>query len=135
MQKTVESSAYGSEGVAARIATEMIIATRYRLRMLGVKVTTSAVLLGDNRSVQIGGSVPSSTLNKKHNAISFHRVREAAAAFILIFAWVNTHCNLADVLTKGLPGTKFRSLTSYFLFGKGTKFAKGSDSANESDNV
>ena len=72
------------------------------------------------------------SLNKKHNVISFHRVCEAAAAFILLFAWVNTHCKLADVLTKNLPGPKFRSFTSYYSFGKGTEFTKGSDKAEKS---
>ena len=33
-QKTVESSTYGSELVAARIGVEMIIEVRYKLRML-----------------------------------------------------------------------------------------------------
>ena len=35
-QKTVETSTYGSELVAARIATEVIMDIRYQLRMLGV---------------------------------------------------------------------------------------------------
>ena len=60
MQKTVESCAYGFEGIAARIATEMIIAQRYRLCMMPIKLIASAMLVGDNLSVQIGSSTPSS---------------------------------------------------------------------------
>ena len=126
-QRTVESASYGSEIVGARIATEALIANRYQLRMLGVPVVTAAILLGDNKSVQTSGSLPSSTLNKKHNALAFHKVREASAASIMLFGWVRTHYNLADLLTKALGGVSHRSLTSYFLFGKGTKFTKGSD--------
>ena len=37
-QKTVETSTYGSELVAARIAVDLIVEMRYVLRMLGVKV-------------------------------------------------------------------------------------------------
>ena len=95
--------------------------------MLGVPIVTAAILLGDNISVQTSGSLPSSTLNKKHNALAFHKVREASAASIMLFGWVRTHYNLADLLTKALGGVSHRSLTSYFIFGKGTKFTKGSD--------
>ncbi len=37
-QKTVESSSFGSEFVALRIATELIEALRYKLRTFGVRV-------------------------------------------------------------------------------------------------
>ena len=79
-QATVESSTYGSELVAARIATELTMAMRYRLRMLGVPIDGPADLLGDNKSVITNCTIPSSTLKKKHNAIAYHRVREAVAA-------------------------------------------------------
>jgi hypothetical protein len=35
------------------------------------------VMLGDNMSVVLNTTVPSSVLKKKHNAIAYHRVREA----------------------------------------------------------
>ena len=127
-QKTVESSTYGSESVAARIATEQIIAQRYRLRMMGVPINTSTVLIGDNRSVQISASTPSSSLTKKHLAISYHKIRESVAAGITLFLWIGTLFNIADLLTKALNGQRHRSLTSYLLFGRGEKFMKGSNS-------
>ena len=124
-QKTVESSSYGSEIVSARIAAEQIIAIRYRLRMMGTPITTSSVLLGDNRSVQTSGSQPSSQLSKKHLAIAFHKVRETVAAGILLFWWVSTIFNIADLLTKALNGQKHWSLTSYYTFGKKMDPMKG----------
>ncbi len=77
-QKTAESSTYGSEKVASRIATEMVIALRYTLQMLGVTVEGPALMLGDNQSVVISTTMPSSAL-RHHNAIAYHRVREAIA--------------------------------------------------------
>ena len=68
-----------------------------------------------------------STLNKKHNALAFHKIREASAAGIMLFGWVRTFYNFADILTKALGGVSHRSLTSYYLFGKGPMFAKGSN--------
>jgi hypothetical protein len=47
-QKTVETSMYGSELVAARIATELIMEYCYKLRMLGVPIEGSSILCGDN---------------------------------------------------------------------------------------
>ena len=50
-QATVESSTYGSELVAARIACELTMAMRYKLCMLGVRVEGPSVMFGDNQSV------------------------------------------------------------------------------------
>jgi hypothetical protein len=50
-QKTVESSTYGSELVAARIATDLAVEYRYALRMLGIEVDGPPMMFGDNKSV------------------------------------------------------------------------------------
>jgi hypothetical protein len=78
-QKTVETSIYGSELVASRIATEIIIEVRYMLRSLGVALDGPALMLGDNMSVVLNTIVPSSVLKKKYNAITYHLIREAIA--------------------------------------------------------
>ena len=59
-QSIVESSTYSSELVAARIATDLAMEIRYILRMLGVKIDGSALMLGDNKSVVINTTIPSS---------------------------------------------------------------------------
>ena len=101
-QGTVESSTYGSELVAARIATELTIAMRYKLRMLGVPIEGPAMMLGDNMSVITNCSLPSSSLKKKHNSIAYHSVREAVAAGLIKLAHVPGKSNVADILTKPL---------------------------------
>jgi hypothetical protein len=99
-QSTVETATYGSEFVAARTATEQIIANRQSLRYLGVKVQGPTILFGDNNSVVGSASVPQSKLGKRHVALSFHRVREAIAANILRFEWIDGEENPADILSK-----------------------------------
>ena len=50
-QATVETATYGSELVAARIATDQIVEWRYVLRMLGVPMSGPSYLFGDNQAV------------------------------------------------------------------------------------
>jgi hypothetical protein len=73
-QKTVETSAYGSELVASRIATELIIKIRCMLRSLGVGLDGLALRLSDNMSAVLNTTVPSNVLKNKHYAIAYHQV-------------------------------------------------------------
>ena len=75
----MESSTYSSKLVATRVATDLIMEIRYAMRMLGVTMDGPAMMLGDNMSVVLNTSIPSSVLQKKHSAINYHRVREAIA--------------------------------------------------------
>ena len=64
-QKTVETSTYGSELVAAKTAVELILEYCYILRMMGAQLEESALMLGDNNSVALNTTMPSSVLKKK----------------------------------------------------------------------
>jgi Reverse transcriptase (RNA-dependent DNA polymerase) len=99
-QGTVEVATYGSEFVAARIATDQIIDIRNTLRYLGIPVHGRTYMFGDNESVVTSSTLPHSLLNKRHNALSYHRVREAIAAKILSFLHIDGKTNPADILSK-----------------------------------
>jgi hypothetical protein len=98
-QKTMETSTYGSEFVASRIATELILEIRYMLRSLRVALDEPALMLGDNMSVAMNTTVISSVLKKQHNAIAYHRVREATTVSIIRFAYIKIEVNVSDGLT------------------------------------
>ena len=115
-QATVESSTYGSELVAGRIAVELVMEIRYKLRMLGVPVEGPAWLFGDNLSMIKSTTIPSSTLKMKHNAIAYHRIREAIASGIVHLQHVNSTENLADILTKPLGHQAHFKLMKPVLF-------------------
>jgi len=115
-QNTVESSTYGSELVAARMAVEMAIEMRYKLRMLGANVVGPTVMFCDNMSVVLNCSLPTSALRKKHNAIAYHKVRQAIAAGIVEIIHVPSAENLADPLTKALGANKLAPLIRPILF-------------------
>jgi hypothetical protein len=82
-QNTIESSTFGSDFVATRIAIELVIALCYKLCMFGVPVEEATNLFVDNQSVVLNAATPTSVLMKKHNAIAYHKVREAVAANIV----------------------------------------------------
>jgi len=114
-QGCAETITYGSEFVAARIATDKIIEMRYMLRMLGVPVEGPSIMFGDNLAVINSASIPNDTLKKRHNALSYHRVREAIAAKVLKFYHIDGTQNPADVLTKFLPSAKWWPLMKPML--------------------
>jgi hypothetical protein len=64
----------------------------------------------------MNATIPTSPLKKKHNAIAYHRVREAIAAGTLRIAKVKSEENLADAFTKSLSGVKLRYLMSHILW-------------------
>ena len=109
-QNTVESSTFGSEFVAMRIAKDMAIALRYKLRMFGIPIDGAADVFCDNQGVVKNTSLPESVLSKKHNAINYHAVREAVAAGIMRVAKEDGETNLADLLTKNLNLPKRKRL-------------------------
>ena len=115
-QRTVETSTYGAELVAARIAVDLIVEMRYKLRMLGIKVENRTFMIGDNMSVVINTTIPSSGLRKKHLSCAYHRVREAIAGGFVIFGHIPSEKNLADINTKPLSNGAFHSLIGPYLF-------------------
>ncbi len=107
-QSVVETAVYGSEFVAARIAVEQVMDLRYTLRMLGFPVQGNSWLFCDNMSVVVSSTIPKSTIKKRHNALAYHRVREAVAAGIVNVHHIRSEENPADILTK------FRASSSWF---------------------
>ena len=116
LQKQVETATFGSEFVAARIATEQIIDLRDRLASMGVPLEKEAWLLGDNQSVITQSTIPHSMLSKRWCALSYHQVRAAVAAGFLKFCYIHSTQNPADPLTKTLGHGKIMPLLKPFLF-------------------
>ena len=117
----------------AQIATEAILEYRYNLRMLGVPLDGPALLLGDNKSVILNTTVPSSMLNKKHVACNYHRVREAVAARVMRFVHIDTHENLADIMTKPLGRVKHEGLMNRLIGRKTFEFEDVSNLMDDYD--
>ena len=119
---TVETSTYGTEFCAARIAVDQIIDFRYTLRMLGVPImrdgnkAEGSWLFGDNLSVVNSSTYPGGKLLKRNHILNYHRVREAQACGICNFIHMDGNKNPSDILTKYKTSSDWYPLMKPFLF-------------------
>jgi hypothetical protein len=115
-QASIETSSFGSEFTAMKVATEMIEGLRYKLRMMGVPLDGPAQVKADNQAVIVNTSKPESMLKKKSNSICYHYVRERCAQRAIEISYEPTKSNLADMLTKIQPGTVRSGLVKCVLY-------------------
>jgi hypothetical protein len=94
----------------------LIEAFHYKFCLFGIPLQGPANIYCDNNGVVINASQPEATLKKKHNAIAYHRVREAAAAGTIQIAKEDSATNIADMLTKPLSGPRLKDLCSRVLY-------------------
>ena len=78
-QSTIETSVFGAELVAMKIGMELLRGLRYKLRIIGVEISGSSFIYGNNMSVTHNTQRLESILNKKINSISYHAMRESEA--------------------------------------------------------
>ena len=115
-QNTVETSTFGSELIALKAAVETIQALRFKLRSFGIPIEGATNIFCDNEAVTKATRTPESTLSKKHNAVAWHRVREAVAMEMVRVAKEDTKTNLADLMTKTLAYLDRERLMDRFMY-------------------
>ena len=116
-QGAVETSTYSAEFMAMRHAVEEVGSIRYMLRCLGVNVDVPSKVFGDNLGVIQNATIKDSLLKKKHVAISYHKVREAVAAGVIVPIKIASADNFSDCLTKALPIADHNRLVNSLFFG------------------
>jgi len=114
-QGTVETSTYYATFMAMRTAVEEIVSIRHMLRCLGVHVDNATHVYGDNLLVIQNTTIKDGLLKKKHVAISYYRVQESVALFVIFPIKIRSQENFSDCLTKSLPiGDHNRLVNSLF---------------------
>ena len=73
-------------------------------------------MFGDNKSVIDISMIPYAKLHKRHNFLSFHRVREAIAAKLLKFIFIPSTINPADILSKHWGYQQVKTTLKTLLF-------------------
>ena len=109
-QMNITASTHESEYIAMKAAVQEVMGLRYILRSLGWMISSPTIILGDNESVLTNSTQYASMCKKKHVGIAYHLCREAFAAGTCIYAHIPSDDNIADVLTKSLPGPKLNPL-------------------------
>ena len=116
-QLSIETSSFGSEFTAMKVATEIIEGLRFKLRMMGVPLDGPAHVKADNhQSVIVNASNPVSVLKKKSNSVAYHYCRERCAMGVMVISYEKTGSNLADMLTKIQPGPTRKRLVRCVLY-------------------
>ena len=115
-QATIEGSVFGAEFVAMKTGVEALRGIRYKLSMMGVPLTGTTYIYGDNMSVIYNTSRPESTLKKKSNSICYHAVREAVVSGECLTTHCKTGDNYSDMMTKVLYGQKNRDNIARILY-------------------
>jgi len=88
-------------------------------RYLGVPIEHATVMFGDNETVVNTASMPHSKLNKRHNALSYHKTRSCIAASILRFVHCAGVANPSDILSKHWDYTSVWKVLRPLLFVRG----------------
>ena len=81
----VESLSCGSKFVALVITMGLLVSLRYKLRIVGVTIDVRSNVFCQNKSVTKTFILPQSVLNKNHNVICYHIVRESQSKYIITF--------------------------------------------------
>ena len=97
-------------------AIEMNEALPIKLHMLGIPIDGLTNGFCNNESVVKNASIPESRLNKKHNAIAYHKVRESCASNSICLCHELGKMNLSDVLTKFLPSAAHKQCVTRILY-------------------
>ena len=111
---SIETSTFGYEFTALKLAVELVISLQYKLRMFGVPLEGPTNMLYEKYSVLKKKSTPESVFRKKHHSIAYHKCREAVAALICRISKGDTDTNLADLFTNILGYTRRECLLDLF---------------------
>ena len=108
-QNTVETSTFGSEFMAMKLAWKYICGLRYKLMVMGIPFSDTCFVYGDNKSVLYNTTLPESTLKNKSNSIAYHDVREGVATGEWLTGYEPTDANLSYLLKNPVPGGERRT--------------------------
>ena len=86
--------------------------------MFGIPLDGPNNIFCDNEAVYQNSLFVKLQLKRKHNLICYHMVREAIAAGKMVVFKVDGNENLANLLTKSVPGHRRKYLRSKIMFSK-----------------
>ena len=107
-QASIELHSFGLEFITMKQCCKYLHGLHYKLQMMGIPCNGLMYIFGDNKSVLCNMLIPELGLSKKFQSIAYHFVFNGAACNEWRMAYVSTHNNEADLLTKVLPSGEKR---------------------------
>jgi hypothetical protein len=130
-QATVETATFGLEFITARTTINQIVDLRTTLCYLGIPIQEKSYVFRDNKTVIDASSTPHAKLHKRHNALSFHHVREAVTSkYVTIFHLPGKY-NPADILSKHWAYALVWQTMNALLFAQGDTWEPLDDECRE----
>lgn len=114
-QSCVATSTTHAEYIALYVVTKEVIWCRRLLADLGFAQTAPTVIYTDSQSALRLAMNPEFHAHTKHIDIKYHYTREQILLQSIRLQYVNTHEQLADILTKPLTPDQFRRLRASLL--------------------
>ena len=106
--------------MALRIAMELLVSLRYKLRIFYIPIDGPADVFFDNIYVTKNLTSPQSEMKKRHNEICYQRVREAQAAEIIRVGLIQGEYNQDDLGTKTtLSNERWYELVNEIMWNNG----------------
>ena len=102
------TSSFGIELCAMNQYTEYVRGLRYKLWMMGIPGDELTFLYGDNQSVLLNTTMPESVLKNKTQSIDYRHVKEVMTLDECRMAYINTHDNVFNMMTKPVPSGEKR---------------------------
>ena len=99
-QSAVETDAHSSECSLALTCEEEALDLRITLRCLRAPLQSASCMLGDNKITADSSMTLHRKIHERRAALPFHRVREAIAAKIASYYFIDSKDNPADVLSE-----------------------------------
>jgi hypothetical protein len=112
MQPTVALSSTEAEYMAATEATNEAIHLRQLFSDMGFPESAATVIFEDNQSAIKLASNPIHHRRSKHIDVRYHHIRHHITAGTIRLEYVHTSAQLADSLTKAVPGAALQTLTT-----------------------
>ena len=103
---TVETSVFGTEFVTMKQGIDTLRGLRYKLRMMGILISSPSYIYWDNMSSVQNTSRPASVLRKKSNSVCYHTVHESVAMRESLVGHISSKENVTDLMKKVINGKR-----------------------------
>ena len=106
-QSTVETSVFGAEFATKKQCIDALRGLIYKLRMMGIQLSSPLYIYGNNMPVVHNTFRPESVLKKKSISVCYHAVCESVAMGKSLVGHILSKESVAELMTKVVHEKKY----------------------------